>query len=82
MRKYCNRSDLNHVRRVQIAYNGLSKYKMVKMIPCPGVRILKTILCFAACPAPKNTLVPPWELNDFGSTDLHLTPFESHLVSP
>ena len=61
MWKYCHPSDLNHIRRVQMVENDLSESKMInmdpameliftKMIPCPGVGILKMIPCSAARP--------------------------------
>ena len=59
--KYCYPSDLNHIRRVQMAENDLLESKMTnmdtemeliftKMIPCPGVGILKMIPFSAARP--------------------------------
>ena len=59
--KYCHPSDLNHICRAQMAENDLSESKMTnmdpvmeliftKMIPCPGVGILKMIHCSAARP--------------------------------
>ena len=59
--KYCHPSNLNHIHRVQMAFNDLLESKMTnmdpvmeliftEMIPCPGVGILKMIPCSAARP--------------------------------
>ena len=70
MWKYCLPSDVNHIRRLQMAINDLSESKMTnmdpvmepiftKMIPCPGVGILKMISCSAARPRTEKYLSTP-----------------------
>ena len=70
MWKYCHLSDLNHIRRVKMASNDLSDSKLTnmdpvvepiftKMIPCPGVGILKMIPCSAARPRAEKYMSTP-----------------------
>ena len=65
MWKCCHPSDLNHIRRVQMASNDLSESKMTnmdpvmepiftKMIPCPGVGILKMTPCSSSAARPRT----------------------------
>ena len=70
MWKYCLPSNLNHICRMQMAKNDLLESKMtnvdpvmepifIKMIPCPGVGILKMIPCSAARPHTEKCMITP-----------------------
>ena len=75
MQKFCVSVSLNHIHGVQMAYNDLSESKMTistpygpcrvvepiftKMIPCPGVGLLKMIPCSAARPRTEKYISAP-----------------------